>query len=184
MIAKQIVSFPLSSVFSIPRSKFGSNFGGWGDQSSAAGLIVNCTHFPLYNNIVIGTSRPLWPMREILAARTWSWVLTWKWCRKFGFHREVLLKKIVAFWRVSVKIWLAQKLLVKIWVAHRSFGQNMGCTEKFLSKWKYKQLILPLRVQLPQKWVASLTKCWRNSLGGVPGQNFQEVFENSKLLHM
>ena len=71
-------------------------------------------------------------MREILAAGRWSWVLTWKWCRKFGLHREVLLKFFLVFWEVSVKIWLAQKLLVKIWVGLRSFCQN-----KNINNWSY-----------------------------------------------
>ena len=61
-------------------------------------------------------------MREILAAGTWSWVLTWKWYRKYGLHREVMLKNCFVLRSIGQDL-----------ACSETFGQNMGCTQKFWS---------------------------------------------------
>ena len=58
--------FQETSLF-IPRSLLATNwlsFGGLGHRAGAAGLFVNYTHFPWYNNVIIGTCGTLRPIGE------------------------------------------------------------------------------------------------------------------------
>ena len=68
---------------------------------------------------------------------------------------------IVSYWEVSVKIWHAQKLSVKIWVALRSFCQN-----KNINNWSYHSECSCHRNE---------SRPWPN-VEGTP--NIQEVLEN------